>query len=81
MKCCLVGCGNENLPESAYCSEHKPSASPSGYDENGCLPCPFCGGECDPDGWLDGCGVSGPECITCGATTTTVNTWNHRVTS
>lgn len=44
-----------------------------------CLPCPFCGGECDPEGWLDGNGERGPECETCGATTTTVNTWNHRV--
>jgi len=47
-------------------------------------PCAFCGGKCDPHGWL-GCGEpgtpmqSGPECETCGATTPDLDTWNRRV--
>lgn len=41
-------------------------------------PCPFCGGECDPDGWLGGDGTRGPECNDCGATARTVEDWNRR---
>jgi hypothetical protein len=52
-------------------------------DENGNLPCPFCGGKCDPTGWM-GCGEpgtpmrQGPECEGCGATTETLEVWNTR---
>lgn len=46
------------------------------------LPCPFCGGKCDPEGW-EGTGIAGeylrgPECEQCGATADTVEGWNHR---
>lgn len=45
------------------------------------LPCPFCGGECDPEGWLgerDGHPYRGPECNDCGATAESVEAWNRR---
>ena len=42
-------------------------------------PCPFCGGRCDPKGWLNGDGVRGPECEGCGATAVDVYAWNFRV--
>jgi hypothetical protein len=46
------------------------------------LPCPFCGGQVDPAGWLgqNNAGVitSGPECDGCGATTETLEIWNKR---
>lgn len=73
---CIV-CGTEyGKAHKEGCPRYLPSIS---YDENGCLPCPFCGGKCDPEGWLGGDGERGPECETCGATTTTVNTWNARI--
>lgn len=43
-------------------------------------PCPFCGGECDPEGWLDGNGLRGPECEECGATARSAEAWNRRAT-
>lgn len=43
------------------------------------LPCPFCGGDVDPDGWLNGNGERGPECETCGATAPSLKRWNIRV--
>lgn len=42
-------------------------------------PCPFCGGKCDPRGWLSGAGEAGPECCDCGATATSGADWNRRV--
>lgn len=41
-------------------------------------PCPFCGGEADPDGWMNGDGECGPECESCGATASSVIVWNRR---
>lgn len=46
---------------------------------NDILPCPFCGGEVDPHGWLDGYGNEGPECEQCGATARSLDDWNRRV--
>ena len=42
------------------------------------LPCPFCRGKCDPDGWRTHGGATGPACVDCGATTWSVETWNTR---
>lgn len=42
-------------------------------------PCPFCGGEVDPAGWLNGEGERGPECETCGATAPSLQRWNTRL--
>lgn len=42
------------------------------------LPCPFCGGEVDPEGWLGGDGRRGPECNDCGATADSMEAWNRR---
>lgn len=44
-------------------------------DEN--LPCPFCGGACDPAGWLSE-QARGPECESCGATAENIDAWNRR---
>ncbi|ELY4780726.1 hypothetical protein SM077_002577 [Cronobacter sakazakii] len=41
------------------------------------LPCPFCGGACDPAGWLSE-QTSGPECENCGATAENIEAWNQR---
>ncbi|MCG8907317.1 hypothetical protein [Pseudomonas sp. DP-17] len=41
-------------------------------------PCPFCGGEVDPTGWLRGDGVRGPECDGCGATAPSMEVWEQR---
>lgn len=41
------------------------------------LPCPFCGGTCDPAGWLSE-QTSGPECDNCGATAENIEAWNRR---
>jgi hypothetical protein len=43
------------------------------------LPCPFCHGKCNPDGWRTHSGASGPACDKCGATTWSVETWNTRI--
>jgi hypothetical protein len=43
-------------------------------------PCPFCGGRCDPHGWLKANGERGPECEGCGATAVSVYAWNFRAT-
>lgn len=54
-------------------------------DKNGNLPCPFCGGRCDPNGWMgsydDGVPVCGPECEGCGATANSIEDWNRRSTA
>lgn len=42
------------------------------------LPCPFCGGECDPEGWASDDGKRGPECDDCGVTAPDLKTWNTR---
>lgn len=42
-------------------------------------PCPFCGGEVDPEGWLSNNDLRGPECNGCGATTCDVASWEMRV--
>ncbi|WP_105607012.1 hypothetical protein [Cronobacter sakazakii] len=56
-----------------------------GSDENGNLPCPFCGGRCDPNGWMgsydDGVPKCGPECEDCGATANSIEEWNRRSTA
>lgn len=44
------------------------------------LPCPFCGCDADPKGWLRGDGVRGPECDNCGATAASLEAWNKRTT-
>lgn len=46
-------------------------------------PCPFCGGEVDPMGWMgyesDSTTVrTGPECDSCGATAPSMTVWNTR---
>lgn len=44
-------------------------------------PCPFCGAEgetIDPDGWVDGNGRHGPQCLDCGATAESNEKWNMR---
>lgn len=41
-------------------------------------PCPFCGGEVDPTGWLRGDGTRGPECNDCGATARSMEAWQAR---
>ncbi len=40
------------------------------------LPCPFCAGRVDLEGWLRGDGTRGPECESCGATAPTLSVWN-----
>ncbi|ELY5927946.1 hypothetical protein SNN84_003406 [Cronobacter sakazakii] len=54
-------------------------------DENGNLSCPFCGGRCDPNGWMgsydDGVPMCGPECEDCGATANSIEEWNRRSTA
>ncbi|MDT3665457.1 hypothetical protein ROK90_05430 [Cronobacter dublinensis] len=54
-------------------------------DEKGNLPCPFCGGRCDPNGWMgsydDGVPMCGPECEDCGATASSIEEWNRRSTA
>ncbi len=44
-------------------------------------PCPFCGSNVDPEGWLCNDGRRGPECEGCGATATSIEMWNQRITS
>ncbi|HHJ1578114.1 TPA: hypothetical protein ACQGTZ_000201 [Pseudomonas aeruginosa] len=41
-------------------------------------PCPFCGGEVGPTGWLRGDGTRGPECNYCGATARSMEAWQTR---
>lgn len=41
-------------------------------------PCPFCGAEVDPEGWM-GHDERGPECEGCGATARTIEEWNSRI--
>lgn len=48
---------------------------------NDALPCPFCGGEVDPEGWLGGDGTRGPECDVCGATACDMASWNRRASN
>ncbi|WP_270735190.1 hypothetical protein [Leclercia adecarboxylata] len=55
---------------------------PAVVDENGLLPCPFCGGKCDAKGWAGiapGGGLAhGPECENCGSTADSLENWNRR---
>ena len=44
------------------------------------LPCPFCGGEADPVGWIANNGIAGPACDDCGATAENIEAWNRRAT-
>jgi hypothetical protein len=46
-------------------------------------PCPFCGtdDDIDPAGVLNGDGTTSPECMGCGATAPTIETWNCRITT
>lgn len=62
----------------AALAAHSPASGVGERDENGNLPCPFCGGECDPAGWLGGDGKRGPECEECGATAESTEVWNTR---
>ncbi len=41
-------------------------------------PCPFCGGEVDPTGWLADGGLRGPECEGCGVTAPNMRAWEIR---
>jgi hypothetical protein len=42
-------------------------------------PCPFCGSsDVDGNGWADGKGDTGPQCLFCGATAESVAMWNNR---
>lgn len=41
--------------------------------------CPFCAGKkCDPRGWMNGDGETGPACEVCGATASSADAWNRR---
>ena len=41
--------------------------------------CPFCkSDDIDAEGWLDGNGNRGPECMGCGATAQSLHKWNSR---
>lgn len=51
-----------------------PTENRSSNTEN--APCPFCGGQVDPEGWLRGDGMRGPECDSCGATAPNLALWN-----
>jgi len=52
------------------------------------LPCPFCGAlqeqddedmhYVDPEGWKNGKGDVGPQCLNCGATAESIESWNKR---
>lgn len=44
-------------------------------------PCPFCGGEADPKGWMSSDGAQGPACDSCGATANSADEWNARAPS
>jgi hypothetical protein len=72
----LIALARRAVPDSA--AQPDSTASASGE----ALPCPFCGGACDPEGWLGtgigGTSVRGPECEQCGATTDTIEDWNRR---
>lgn len=46
------------------------------YSNTENAPCPFCGGQVDPEGWLRGDGARGPECESCGATAPHLALWN-----
>lgn len=41
-------------------------------------PCPFCGGEADPAGWMRGDGKTGPACDNCGGACESIEMWNTR---
>lgn len=43
------------------------------------MPCLLCGsGDVDPQGWKNGSGDTGPQCLQCGATGESVELWNNR---
>lgn len=54
-------------------------------DITNALPCPFCGGKCDPAGWLrvspGDTAEDGPQCEDCGATADSIAAWNRRVSN
>jgi len=44
------------------------------------MPCPFCGSaDIDVEGWKNGKGDTGPQCLSCGATCESVVLWNMRL--
>lgn len=45
---------------------------------NKLLPCPFCGGECDPEGWTSSANKHGPACMECSGSAETIERWNTR---
>ncbi|MDV9030525.1 hypothetical protein Q7C30_000205 [Pseudomonas sp. RAC1] len=51
-----------------------PTENLSSNTEN--APCPFCGGQVDPECWLRGDGSRGPECESCGATASNLELCN-----
>jgi hypothetical protein len=53
-------------------------AAQIGQADERALPCPFCGGKCDPEGWFGDAVTRGPECETCGATANSMEWWNRR---
>ena len=42
-------------------------------------PCPFCGSNADPEVWGPCDSRPGPKCEGCGATATSIETWNQRI--
>ncbi|WP_031524482.1 hypothetical protein [Siccibacter colletis] len=66
----------------AICEAYRQAEQPVQVpDENGNLPCPFCGGKCDAEGWMgsydEGVPLCGPECEDCGATAISLKEWNR----
>lgn len=63
-----------NIEQSMEPKGKHPGGRPSKYK-----PCPFCGGECDPKGWLQNNGLKGPECKRCGSTAPSIKIWEMRI--
>lgn len=72
---CTCPSGNGSLRHP--CPAHPASVEQAGRDVEP-APCPFCGGEVDPTGWLRGDGTRGPECNYCGATARSMEAWQTR---